>query len=58
MLHKLGVTTTQLRVDRLLDEAQHSADPVHMMRLFGISPATALKYVSAAHPDRQCVLPR
>ena len=58
VLHKLGVTTTQLRVDRLLDEARHSADPVHMMRLFGISPATALKYVSAAHPDRQCVLPR
>jgi integrase len=58
VLHKLGVTTTRLRVDRLLDEARHSADPVHMMRLFGISPATALKYVSAAHPDRQCVLPR
>jgi integrase len=58
VLHKLGVSATQLRVDRLLDEARHSADPVHMIRLFGISPATALKYVSAAHPERQCVLPR
>lgn len=58
VLHPLGVTATQLRIDRLLDEARHSADPVHMMRLFGISPATALKYVSAAHPERLCVLPR
>lgn len=58
VLHKLGVSATQLRVDRLLDEARHSAGPVHMMRLFGISPTTALKYVSAAHPERQCVLPR
>jgi hypothetical protein len=52
------ITASQLREDRILDEARHTADPVRLMRLFGISDATAMKYVFAAHPERQSVLPR
>lgn len=47
----LGATPTQLRTDRILDEAHVTADPVHLMRLFGIADATAVKYVRAAHPE-------
>jgi hypothetical protein len=36
--------------------APHTADPVHLSRLFGIHPSTAVKYVNAAHPDK--ALPR
>jgi integrase len=53
-----GITPGQLREDRILDEARHTADPVRLMRLFGISDATAMKYVFTAHPERQSVLPR
>jgi integrase len=53
-----GITPGQLREDRILDEARHTADPVRLMRLFGISDATAMKYVFTAHPGRQSVLPR
>ncbi|MGH3249849.1 MAG: hypothetical protein ACRDOI_27120, partial [Trebonia sp.] len=53
-----GITAGQLREDRILDEARHTADPVRLMRLFGISDATAMKYVFTAHPERQSVLPR
>ena len=28
-----------------LDEPKHTADPVHLMRVFGISAGTAMKYV-------------
>lgn len=52
------ITPSQLREDRILDEARLSADPVRLMRLFGISDATAMKYVFTAHPERQSVLPR
>jgi hypothetical protein len=41
-----------------LDEARQTADPVRLMRLFGISDTTAMKYVFTAHPERQAVLPR
>lgn len=47
----LGLTPTQLRVDRILDEAHETADPVHLMHLFGIADTTAMKYVKAAHPE-------
>ena len=40
-----------------MDEARHTADPVHLMRLFGVSDTTAMKYGCAAHPDRRTVLP-
>lgn len=33
-----------------------TADPVHLVRLFGIHPSIAVKYVHAVHPDK--ALPR
>jgi hypothetical protein len=49
----LGVGPSVLRQDRILDEARHTADPVHLMRVFGISVHTAMDYVYAAHPERR-----
>jgi hypothetical protein len=54
----LGLTPAGLRQDRILDEARHTADPVHLMRVFGISDTTAMKHVYAAHPERRSTLPR
>ncbi|HEV8653346.1 MAG TPA: hypothetical protein VG276_29110 [Actinomycetes bacterium] len=51
----LGITPSQLRADRILDEARHTADPVRLMRVFGISDTTAMKYLYTAHPERQSV---
>ncbi|MFJ9371405.1 hypothetical protein ACIRRA_44380 [Nocardia sp. NPDC101769] len=53
-----GLAVGQVRQDRILDEAHHSADPLHLMRLFGISDSTAMRYVTAAHPERTSALPR
>lgn len=53
----LGISPRQLRVDRLLDEADHTADPVHLMRVFGVSTETAIKYVKTAHPERFAIDP-
>jgi hypothetical protein len=47
-----GITPSQLRIDRLYDEARHTADPVHLMRTFGISTNTAMTYLEATHPER------
>jgi len=44
------VTPSQLRIDRILDEARHTADPIQLMRLFGIAANTAMRYVKTAHP--------
>lgn len=49
----LGINHTQLRRDRLLDEARATADPVHLMRVFGVTADTALKYIYTAHPDKR-----
>ncbi|MFE3387400.1 hypothetical protein [Streptomyces anulatus] len=57
-LQHLGLTLNGLRTDRILDEARDTADPVHLVRVFGISIATAMKYVHAAHPHRAGVIPR
>ncbi len=54
----LAITPGQLRADRILDEARHTADPVHLMRLFAIADNTAMKYVYTAHPERRAVPPR
>lgn len=53
-----GLSPSKLRQDRILDEARHTADPVHLMRVFGISDTTAMRYVSTAHPERRSTLPR
>jgi hypothetical protein len=55
---ELGLTPSQVRQDRILDEARHTADPVHLMRVFGLSSHPAMKYVQAAHPDRGPSMPR
>jgi hypothetical protein len=52
VFRKLGIQPRRLRIDQLLDEAHETADPVHLMGVFGISDTTALKYVRAAHPHR------
>ncbi|MEU1626076.1 hypothetical protein ABZ746_12270 [Streptomyces sp. NPDC020096] len=54
---RIGLNATQLRRDRLLDEARETADPVRLMRLFGITSSTAIHYVHAAHPEHFTVDP-
>jgi hypothetical protein len=54
----LGLTPGQLRRDRILDEARHTADPVHLMTVFSVTAKTAMTYVQAAHPERRPTLPR
>ncbi|MFH8736842.1 hypothetical protein [Streptomyces sp. NPDC017964] len=49
---ELGLQPQKLRIDRLLDEAHETADPVHLMRVFGIADTTAMRYVQAAHSHR------
>lgn len=48
----LGLNAERLRIDRILDEARATADPVHLMTVFGISEDTAMDYLATAHPDR------
>lgn len=50
---KLGLSPSKLRQDRILDEAMHAADPVHLMRVFGLTAKPAMRYVQAAHPERR-----
>jgi hypothetical protein len=54
----LGLTPSQVRQDRILDEARHTADPVHLMRVFGLTAKPAMKYIQAAHPERGPAMPR
>ncbi|MFE6903601.1 tyrosine-type recombinase/integrase [Streptomyces sp. NPDC057717] len=50
---RLGLPAGVLRVDRIYDEARHSADPVRLMELFGLSNLSATRYVLSAHPDKK-----
>jgi hypothetical protein len=52
----LGMSPSQLRADRILDEARHTADPVRLMRVFGLADTTA--YPSAAAPPATGRAPR
>ena len=52
IFRKIGLQSSKLRSDRFLDEAHETEDPIHLMRVFGISDATAMKYLRAAHPQR------
>ncbi|WP_309116020.1 hypothetical protein [Saccharothrix sp.] len=47
----VGISAGRLRADRILDEADHTSDPVQLMRVFGIATATAVRYVHAAHTE-------
>ncbi|GAA2280834.1 MULTISPECIES: hypothetical protein [Kitasatospora] len=53
-----GQTLDRLRQDRILDEAFATGDPFKLMRLFGITEATAMRYVTTAYPERCAKLPR
>ncbi|MER7468752.1 hypothetical protein [Streptomyces sp. NPDC097981] len=53
-----GLTLARLRQDRILNEAAETADPLRLMRLFGIKEKTAMHYVTVAHPERTTKLPR
>lgn len=53
-----GVTLRAVRTDRILDEARETEDPVHLVRVFGISVTTAMKYIHTAHPHRGGPIPR
>ncbi|MFE5028276.1 hypothetical protein ACFRAO_34465 [Streptomyces sp. NPDC056656] len=53
---QIGLLPRQVWADRILEEAGETADPVHLVRLFGIHPTIAVKYIHAAHPDK--ALPR
>jgi site-specific recombinase XerC len=52
------LSLSELRQDRILHEARTSGDPLRLMRLFGISDTTAMRYISAAHPEKTAHLPR
>lgn len=54
---ELGLTMTDVRQDRIRDEAAFTADPLHLMRLFGISSSTAMHYITATHPERTAKAP-
>ncbi|MGW3405733.1 hypothetical protein [Streptomyces zhihengii] len=49
---QIGLLPRQLWTDRVLDEARETADPICLVRLFGIHPRVAVKYVQTAHPDK------
>ncbi|MFG2821612.1 hypothetical protein ACGFX4_19550 [Kitasatospora sp. NPDC048365] len=53
-----GRTLDRLRQDRILDEAFATGDPLKLMRLFGITEDTAMRYVTTAYPERTTKLPR
>ncbi|MET9144540.1 hypothetical protein [Streptomyces sp. NPDC004042] len=53
-----GLTMPTLRQDRIRDEVFEVDDPLHLMRLFGISSQTAMRYITAPHPERTAKLPR
>ena len=48
---ELPTTAAGLRADRLLAEAQTHGDPLRLVRLFGISPASAVGYCTDAGLD-------
>jgi hypothetical protein len=55
IFHELGLQPRHVRSDRLLHEATITEDPLHLMRVFGVSAATAMRYLHAAHPERGAV---
>lgn len=40
-----------------LNEARETADPVRLMRLFGITSHTAIRYIRTAYPGRFTIDP-
>ncbi|MFF7167389.1 hypothetical protein ACFZBP_39470 [Streptomyces sp. NPDC008086] len=54
---QIGLLPRQLWTDRVLDEASETADPICLVRLFGIHPRVAVKYVRTARPDNVLTRP-
>ena len=50
VFRRVGISASKLRADRIYDEAIHTADPVVLMKVFGIRVTSAVRYVRAAHP--------
>lgn len=50
VFREVGISASKLRADRIYDEAIHTADPVVLMKVFGIRVTSAVRYVRAAHP--------
>jgi hypothetical protein len=57
IFRRIGLQPSGPRHDRILDEARATLDPLHLMRVFGISATTAMKTVHAPHPERRSTLP-
>ncbi|MGA5418287.1 hypothetical protein [Streptomyces pseudogriseolus] len=53
LLQRADLPAGRLGVDRIVDEARHSADPVRLMQLFGLSNLSATRHVLSAHPDKK-----
>ncbi|MFJ9713343.1 tyrosine recombinase XerC [Streptomyces sp. NPDC101234] len=53
---RLGLRAGALRVDRIYDEARHSADPVRLMELFGL-PTSPPPATSCPHTRRRRTAP-
>jgi hypothetical protein len=51
IFNSIDINASALRQDRILDEATRTADPIHLMRVFGISTQTAMRYLNTAHPQ-------
>ncbi|MGN9844876.1 hypothetical protein ACTMTI_42790 [Nonomuraea sp. H19] len=58
IFRRVGINAHRIREDRLLHEATVTADPVHLIRVFGVCTGTAMRYIQAAHPERAAVPPR
>ncbi|MEU3776877.1 hypothetical protein AB0F11_27445 [Streptomyces sp. NPDC032472] len=53
-----GVSLEGLRRDRVLNDAFETANPLKLMRLFGITEQTAMRQAAAAHRERTAKLPK
>ncbi|SOE33506.1 hypothetical protein [Streptomyces sp. OK228] len=53
LFQRVGLPARRLRVDRIVDEARNSADPVRLMQLFGLYNLSATRHVLSAHPDKK-----
>lgn len=51
LFRDLPVTAWRLRDDRLLEEAVHNGDPLHLSSVFGITPITSLRFVRAIYGE-------
>jgi hypothetical protein len=52
LFHHLPATATQLRQDRILEEAHATgADPLHLAAMFGFAAETGLRYANATAPE-------